>query len=131
MPPQHSPGAHGCVCRRCTPPFTFFAEDIFCTPLDLLVKLEELGVDVVTDGRVVFLISNPSSIPALIMQYSEKIRKLVHVHRVWLRKYLRHTPVQLLRTVLGEDVYEEALRKVEEDPELEPTTQHENPSDSD
>lgn len=107
----HTPFGERCVCRRCTPPFTHFVEGAEMTGLDLLVKLEELGLSMASDGVVLFMMTTPHAIPELVAQLETRIRVAVEKHRHWLRKHLRRTPSKLLRMLMGPEAYEENYRK--------------------
>jgi hypothetical protein len=97
-----SAGTPGCVCRNCCPPFRFYDKSN-PTPLDLLILMEESGLQFLTDGVCLFLGSPSGPMSAAVSRVPPTFFHLLKQHRVWFLANLVRVPTELLREMFGED----------------------------
>lgn len=95
-----------CLCRHCRPPFKLNDQTKPPTALDMLVVMEELGLHLFSDGRVLFIrAENDRIMSSLPPSYFAAVKS----HREWFLQHLRRVPTELLRKIFGSENVDKAI----------------------
>jgi hypothetical protein len=88
-----------CLCRHCRPPFKLNDQDKPPTPFDLLVVMQELGIELLTDGVVMFIYFGSDEVMrSLPKSYFATVKS----HRAWFLKHLKKVSTAALRQMFGD-----------------------------
>ena len=91
---------HYCLCRHCRPPFKLNDQSKPATPLDLLVVMQELGIELFSDGVVMFIYFGSDDVMKTI---PPSYLSAVKSHRAWFLAHLKKVPTKTLREMFGDE----------------------------